>query len=61
MEDLLELKENASANSPIFAHLKIDTGMGRMGVRFENAESIIQMLSETPETDSYTHLRAHET
>ena len=49
IEDLLELKENASANSPIFAHLKIDTGMGRMGVRFENAESIIQMLSETPE------------
>ena len=49
IEDLLELKENASANSPIFAHLKIDTGMGRMGVPFENAESIIQMLSETPE------------
>lgn len=49
IDDLLELKEKASENSPIYAHLKIDTGMGRMGVRFENAESIIHMLSKTPE------------
>ena len=49
IDDVLELKENASANSPIFAHLKIDTGMGRMGTRFENAESIMQTLADTPE------------
>ena len=49
IDDLPELKENASPNSPIFAHLNIDSGMGRMGVPIENTESIMQALSESPE------------
>ncbi len=49
INDVLELKEYASPNSPIFAHLKIDTGMGRMGVCLEKTKSIMKMLAETSE------------
>ena len=61
--DIDILKEIGTSNSPIFAHLKIDTGMGRMGNRFENARSIMIRLSNTPEIQIeglYSHLATAE-
>ena len=49
IEDVTELAKFGTPNSPVFAHLKIDTGMGRMGVRFEEAESIMKFLIDIPE------------
>ncbi len=48
-EDLTQLGKFGTPNSPIFAHLKIDTGMGRMGVRFDAADSIMNSLKGIPE------------
>mgnify|MGYP001172110115 FL=1 len=49
IEDVKELAKFGTPNSPVFAHLKIDTGMGRMGVRLEEAESIMKSLIDIPE------------
>ena len=48
IEDVSELEKFVTPNSPIFAHLKIDTGMGRMGVRFEDSEFIMKSLMDIP-------------
>ena len=48
IEDVSELEKYGTPNSPIFAHLKIDTGMGRMGVRFEDSEFIMKSLMDIP-------------
>ena len=49
IEDVKELAKFGAPNAPVFAHLKIDTGMGRMGVRLEEAESIMKSLIDIPE------------
>ena len=48
IEDIKELTKFGTSNSPVFAHLKIDTGMGRMGVRFEDTEFIMKSLMDIP-------------
>ena len=48
IEDVSELEKFGTPNSPIFAQLKIDTVMGRMGVRFEEAEFIMKSLKDIP-------------
>lgn len=40
--------EAKNAEAPVEVHLKIDTGMGRLGVRPESADEIFSKLSDTP-------------
>lgn len=47
VDDVKIVKDNYTGPNPINVHLKIDTGMGRMGVPFNNAREIITMLDET--------------
>ena len=47
-DDLKILEQYYSGNKPIKIHLKIDTGMGRMGVRFEDSENIMKSISMSP-------------
>ena len=47
MNDIKELEKYHSGSKSIKAHLKIDSGMGRMGVRFEETESIMNVLYNT--------------
>ena len=44
LDDLEILEQFYSGNKPIKTHLKIDTGMGRMGVRFDDSEDIIKSI-----------------
>ena len=48
VEDVTELEKFTNQNKSVSAHLKIDTGMGRMGVRFEKTESIMKTLKGIP-------------
>ena len=47
--DLEDLEKYHSKSKPVIAHLKIDTGMGRMGVRFEETEAIMRDLYNVPQ------------
>lgn len=40
--------ERGSASQPIRAHVKVDTGMGRIGVAPEDASAVIARLSDAP-------------
>ncbi len=47
-EDIQLLEEYARQNSIlIVAHIKIDSGMGRMGIHYEDVDSIMNKLSES--------------
>jgi len=47
-EDIQLLEEHARQNSiQIMAHIKIDTGMGRLGIHYEDVDRIIDKLSES--------------
>ena len=48
IDDVKEIKKYHSGSEPINAHLKIDSGMGRMGVRFEETKSIMKVLCDLP-------------
>ena len=47
-KDVIALESFINQNKFVIAHLKIDTGMGRLGVRFKEAESILKALSNVP-------------
>ena len=48
VEDMKLIDKYARQHSiRIIAHLKIDTGMGRMGIRFEDLDSILVHLSDS--------------
>ncbi len=49
MDDVKGIEKYHLGSKPIKAHLKIDSGMGRMGVRFEETESIMKVLCGLPE------------
>jgi len=44
LNDIDLIEKYASADDLIKVHLKIDTGMGRMGIHYKDAESIIKRL-----------------
>jgi alanine racemase len=46
IDDMKEIEKYHSCTEPVKAHLKIDSGMGRMGVRFEETEFIMKALSD---------------
>ena len=48
VKDVISLERFINQNEIIIAHLKIDTGMGRMGVLFREAESIMKALANVP-------------
>ena len=45
VKDVNILEKNGSEKTPFFAHLKIDTGMGRLGIKIENYHFILQKLA----------------
>lgn len=45
LEDIIT--ESKKVNKQAFVHLKIDSGMGRVGVRLENLESVLNLLKNT--------------
>ena len=46
INDLKKLEEHASKNNVIFtSHLKVDTGMGRMGIPYEDLEEVVEEIS----------------
>jgi alanine racemase len=45
IEDVFTLEKYGNKNESLIVHLKIDTGMGRMGVLFQEAESIMKVLA----------------
>ena len=47
-KDVIALKRFINQNKLVIAHLKIDTGMGRLGVQFREAESIMKALANVP-------------
>ncbi len=47
VEDINILEEYGSKKAPFIAHLKIDTGMGRLGIKMDNDYSILQKLAES--------------
>ena len=47
VEDINILEEYGSEKAPFIAHLKIDTGMGRLGIKMDNDYSILQKLAES--------------
>ena len=46
IKDVFELERFANQNKFVIAHVKIDTGMGRMGVLFREAESVMKALAK---------------
>lgn len=63
--DAADLKEVATAGKPLSVHLKVDTGMGRLGVLPGDALALARQIMETPGVTLagvYTHFgRALET
>ena len=63
VKDVIEVERFVNQNKFIIAHLKIDTGMGRMGVPFKEAESIMKVLANvtTIQVESvYSHFSTAE-
>ncbi len=46
IDDISLLKKKFSNKSPINVHVKIDTGMGRMGLSYNNAEKIFKLIKD---------------
>ncbi len=58
LEDINIIQNNLSKNEIINVHLKVDTGMCRMGIPHENFEFILDEILETPQinlTGIYSH------
>ncbi|MDZ4242857.1 MAG: alanine racemase, partial [Candidatus Omnitrophota bacterium] len=54
----------SSVNKKVDVHVKVDTGMGRMGVRYEEAENFIKCLAAFPSLrvrGLYTHFPVADT
>jgi len=47
IEDINVLEKYGSETVPFIAHLKIDTGMGRLGIKMDNDHSILKKLAES--------------
>lgn len=47
IRDINILEKYGSKKAPFIAHLKIDTGMGRLGILIDNYHSILQKLGES--------------
>ncbi len=60
LEDVEFIKDKFKGNRIIVnAHLKIDTGMGRLGISFSESEKIIKLIGKTSEINLkavYSHL-----
>ena len=48
IKDVVELEKFANQNKFVIAHVKIDTGMGRMGVLYDEAEAVMKTLANVP-------------
>lgn len=49
IEKLVRIARTRGRKEPIAVHLKIDTGMSRLGVRWSEATSLLELCASTPE------------